>query len=202
MEIQCSNCNKKFKIPDEKIPNVSKFSVKCPVCGYKIRVERNLPTESKESSIDQALNLPSVEPEMHPPGSKVAFVFLKEKELFDKLKKILEELGYIISTASNTQEAVAKINLNRYNMIIISDAADTKMIFKEIELWPGNLRRYINVIALGNLAKTFDPNREFILGVNSYISTDDFENIDTLIKNAIKRHEDFLIPWKFAQKNE
>ena len=202
MEIHCSNCYKRFKIPDEKVPNVSKFIVKCPACGYKIRVERNLPTESKESSIDQALNLPSVEPEMHPPGSKVAFVFFKEKELFDKLEKILKELGYIISTASNTQEAVAKINLNRYNMIIISDSPDTKMIFKEIELWPGNLRRYINVIALGNLAKTFDPNREFILGVNSYISTDDFENIDTLIKNAIKRHEDFLIPWKFAQKDE
>ncbi len=202
MEIQCSNCNKKFKIPDEKIPNVAKFIVKCPVCGFKIRVERNLYNESKENSIDQALNLPSVEPEMHPPGSKVAFVFLKEKDLFDKLEKILKELGYIISTASNTQEAVAKINLNRYNMIVISEVPDTKMIFKEIELWPGNLRRQINVIAMGSSAKTFDPNKEFILGVNSYISTDDFENIDDLIQNAIKRHEDFLIPWNFVNKND
>jgi len=202
MEIQCSNCNKKFKIPDEKIPNVAKFIVKCPVCGFKIRVERNLYNESKENSIDRALNLPSVEPEMHPPGSKVAFVFLKEKDLFDKLEKILKELGYIISTASNTQEAVAKINLNRYNMIVISEVPDTKMIFKEIELWPGNLRRQINVIAMGSSAKTFDPNKEFILGVNSYISTDDFENIDDLIQNAIKRHEDFLIPWNFVNKND
>ena len=202
MEIQCSNCNKRFKIPDEKVPNVSKFSVKCPACGYKIRVERNLHTKSKKNSVDQALNLPSVEPEMHPPGSKVAFVFLKEKELFDKLEKILKELGYIISTASNTEEAVAKINLNRYNMIVISEVPDTKMIFKEIELWPGNLRRQINVIAMGSSAKTFDPNKEFILGVNSYISTDEFENIDDLIQNAIKRHEDFLTPWNFVNKND
>lgn len=202
MEIQCSNCNKKFKIPDEKIPNVSKFRVKCPGCGYKIQVERKLHTESKESSIDQALNLPSVEPEMHPPGSKVAFVFLEEKEFFDKLEKTLKESGYLVSSASSTQEAVAKINLNRYNMIIISDSPETKMIFKEIELWPGNLRRYINVIALGTSAKTFDPNREFILGVNSYISINDFENIDDLIQDAIKRHEDFLIPWNFVKKDE
>ncbi len=53
----------------------------------KIQIVRDTEPNPTEHRVDKTYNLPSIEPEMHPPGSKVAFLFLDQKELFDKLKK-------------------------------------------------------------------------------------------------------------------
>ncbi len=195
--ISCNRCHKKFKIPDEKIPDVPKFSVKCPSCGEKILVNKEAPKIDDEN--DQGLK---IEPEMHPPGSIVAFVYLPDKDAYQNIKTYLKEKGYIVSSANNIEEAVAKLELNRYDLVIFADNQDGKKILEEIDKWPGNRRRNINVIAIGDKAKTFDPNIEFLLGVNSYISWEDLDRVEEILDNSIKRHEDFLIPWKFVSNND
>ncbi len=199
MLIQCNNCKKEFKIPEEKVPDVPKFAVKCPACGIKISVNRSIPEMHTKDSISPSDDILSIEPEMYPPGSKVTFVFVDNKDIESGLKKYLDEKGYIVSSASNIKEAVAKLNLNRYDMVIFSYNKEALEIMKEIDRWPGNLRRQINVIAIGEGEKTFDPNIEFLLGVNSYISQIDLkeDNFYLLLDNAIKKHEEFLVPWKY-----
>jgi hypothetical protein len=97
---------------------------------------------------------------------------------------------------------VAKLNLNRYDLIIFLDNGEGDKIRKEIGLWPGILRREVNVIVVGDRTKTFDPNIEFILGVNSFISKEDINKIEDVLEEAINRHTEFLTPWQYVKKNE
>lgn len=197
MLITCGSCDKQFKIPEEKVPDVPKFFLKCPECGEKILVNRE---ESQEKS-QKLLESFTVEPEMHPPGSMVAFVYLRDKDLFEKIAACLKEKGYIVSSAKNIEEAVAKLGLNRYNLVIFEEGQGGKLL-EEIDKWPGNVRRNINVVAIGEKAKTFDPNIEFILGVNSYISMEDLNRLNEILDNVFKRYEDFLTPWKFVSNDD
>ena len=88
MLITCYNCNKKFKIPEDKIPsNVSKFAVKCPSCGEKIIVK-------KEKKVPKKVILQTqkkIEPEMFPPASKVAFLFVDNEKIVEVVKFFLEK---------------------------------------------------------------------------------------------------------------
>jgi len=49
MRIECSNCNKEYKIPDEKLPAGKKFAVKCPTCKNRIIIDLRSKQEQKQS---------------------------------------------------------------------------------------------------------------------------------------------------------
>ncbi len=51
MKIECQDCRKAYKIPDEKLPFGKKFSVQCLACKKKIIVD--LRSEAKPSNPDQ-----------------------------------------------------------------------------------------------------------------------------------------------------
>ncbi len=199
MLIVCDRCNKQFKIPDEKLPNVQKFAIKCPSCGEKIVVNREKDGVVPEEKQDLYLN---IEPEMYPPGEVVAFVYLCNDETYSNVGDVLRDKGYIISSAKNIDEAVAKLHINRYDMLFFEDNKEGDRIREIVAAWTGNVRREINVICLGDRSKTFDPNIEFILGVNSYISVQDIDNIQNILEECIKRHKEFLTPWNYVKKNE
>ncbi|MEA1949523.1 MAG: zinc-ribbon domain-containing protein [Thermodesulfobacteriota bacterium] len=48
MKVECSNCNKEYKIPDEKPPVGKKFAVQCPACKNRIVINlRSTPKHKK-----------------------------------------------------------------------------------------------------------------------------------------------------------
>lgn len=49
MKIECSNCNKKYKIPDEKLPVGKKCAVQCPACKNRILIDLRSQPKQKQS---------------------------------------------------------------------------------------------------------------------------------------------------------
>ncbi len=49
MKIECSNCNKVYKIPDEKLPVGKKCAVQCPACKNRIVIDLRSQPEQKQS---------------------------------------------------------------------------------------------------------------------------------------------------------
>ncbi len=200
MQIVCEHCHKKFILPDEKLPDVPRFGVKCPSCGEKIIVERS--KEDSSSSSSPSIVPKQIEPEMFPPGAKVAFIFVEDVSLGDKCEEILRHEGYEISRTQDPGEALARLLLNRYDLLMISDSKVGRELLKEVGKWPGRIRRQINVILLGKESSSFDPNIEFLLGINAYISTQESHQMEDLLKEAIARHREYLVPWRFVEKDE
>jgi len=49
MKVECSNCKKEYKIPDEKLPVGKKFAVQCPACKNRIVIDLRSQPKHKES---------------------------------------------------------------------------------------------------------------------------------------------------------
>ena len=49
MRIECPNCNKEYKIPEEKLPVGKKIAVKCPACKNRIIIDLRSKPEQKKS---------------------------------------------------------------------------------------------------------------------------------------------------------
>ncbi len=203
MQISCKNCGKKFIIPDEKVPDVPRFGVKCPSCGNKIVVERGAAKgEVVEEEKERRIVPKQVEPEMFPPGSIVAFLYLEDEMIGDKCEEVLKGEGYEISRTGDPGEALARLMLNRYDLVLLADSEDGRELLAEVGRWPGRNRREVNVIMLGERTSTFDPATEFIMAINSYISVDDIERIGEILKESIARHREYLVPWRYVQGDE
>jgi predicted Zn finger-like uncharacterized protein len=49
MKVECSNCNKEYKIPDEKLPVGKKCAVRCPACKNRIVIDLRSQPKEKQS---------------------------------------------------------------------------------------------------------------------------------------------------------
>ena len=49
MKVECSNCNKEYKIQDEKLPVGKKIAVKCPACKNRIIIHLRSKSDQKKS---------------------------------------------------------------------------------------------------------------------------------------------------------
>jgi predicted Zn finger-like uncharacterized protein len=50
MKVECSNCNKEYKISDEKLPVGKKCAVQCPACKNRIIIDLRPQSNQKQSS--------------------------------------------------------------------------------------------------------------------------------------------------------
>jgi putative nucleotidyltransferase with HDIG domain len=116
MIIECSNCTKKFKIQEDRLPQDKIVAFTCKNCGGKIRLDLR---------IGQTINEPSNEPA--PSSTKLAqtppltAAEAEQEKLKDKILKSVKELPPMPQVIIKTQE-------------VISDSkADAKKIAEVIE---------------------------------------------------------------------
>ncbi|MGD9358036.1 MAG: HDOD domain-containing protein [Desulfobacterales bacterium] len=116
MIIECSNCTKKFKIQEDRLPQDKIVAFPCKNCGEKIRLDLR---------IGQTVNEPSNEPD--PGSAKLAqtppqtAAETEQEKLKDKILKSVKELPPMPQVIIKTQE-------------VISDSkADAKKIAEVIE---------------------------------------------------------------------
>ncbi len=200
MEILCSSCNKKFLIPEEKIPpNIKRFGVKCPHCKNKIIAEVDI---KKSASVikkkTKSTDFYTVAPDNFPPGAKTAFLYVFDEEWKYRTYEFLKRKGYYISEANKEEIGVQKLSINEYDFVLI-EHKDADSLLAEVSSWPGNERREVNVILLGDKAKSFDLMVAFLYGVNSYISIEERDRIEDLLDEAIKRYKSFIDLWNTAK---
>lgn len=196
MQVTCSSCQNVLNIPDEKIPASGRFNVKCPHCANKILVEGAPATQRREAPAKKVsappkpeLNLPAVEPDIIPPGTEAAFVFVQDGGWKSAAKAWLEQKGYFVGGADDELEAIAKLRLNSYAVLILEDFDGSRRLRDEVAMWPGHKRRETNLILLGTEAKSLDQNLAFRNGANFYMNTSDGENAPELLESAIQGYE-------------
>lgn len=211
MQLTCEHCSKSFDLPEHKVPGGQKLRFACPACGEKnvVNLKQGSDNSNKDSKekkqspeVDSSKFEITIEPDMYPPGSEVAFIFVYDSVWEERAKQHWEAKGYYVSLAEDKNEAVQKIALNKYSIILIEDVPENKPLLQEIANWPGDKRREINCIIVGGHAESFDPQQAFINGVNSYINIEQRDNIEELLNNCQENFRIFLEPWKLAETEE
>ncbi len=201
MQFTCSNCSSAITIPDAKLPEASRFKVKCPNCKQLVVLDKNAaagqhkstvsPTKATVHSDDTALFNKTMEPEIFPPGAKIYFHMVGNADWRDEAQAFFTQMGFHESTAETPEEARLKIRLNDYHLLFLDDRAECEIVLQEIARWPGNRRRLLNVILLGSRSASLDPIAAFVKGVNTYINTNDFDRSEELFSMALKSYDDY-----------
>jgi len=204
MRVQCRHCEKGFTIPDEKVPENDVLRFKCPVCGGKNEVDthKDEAGESldKPGAASQEEPEEMLEPEVFPPGAEVAFLFVHDGEWAEGAREYLTQMGMYLSTADTVSQARQKLKLNRYNWVIVEDRRDNGPVLQEVGSWPGYRRREVNVILVGQSAKSFDPSRAFAMGANCYLCIDDTDRIEEHLEQAREEYNQYIAPWQVAME--
>ncbi len=197
MEVVCRSCNKKFLIPDEKIPaGIKKFAVKCPYCKDRVVVEVKKEDLEVKKDISDFYTVP---PDNFPPGSKTAFLYVFDEMWRDEIITFLKEKSYYISEAHEENIGVQKLRINPYNVVFLEEKK-AQPLLQEIGSWPGIQRRETNVILIGEKAESFDLLAAFVAGVNSYLSISDKNRIRELLEESMDRYKSFIEMWEAARK--
>lgn len=210
MKITCA-CGQDLNIPDDKLPDANRFSLKCPHCKEKIVVERQGDTASvsyaepkKEVAPaeprKEVLKLPAIEPEVFPPGSKVAFIDMHNEDWCTKTEVFLKQQGYEISVSEEPLEAVAKLRLNRYDLLVVEDCENCRLVLEEVASWPGHRRRALNYIMVGPDGKSMHPDVAFERGVNFYLNIAEASKAEELLKSALEGYDLYYQLFTIAQK--
>jgi predicted Zn finger-like uncharacterized protein len=203
MDVTCTSCNTTLKIPDEKLPPNQMVNVTCPKCKAKIKIDtgelykeqasgkKQVPKKADFGAEDDSSPL-----QLFEEGTKLALVLVSDEEYVIEINAALEELSYKIVSSTSIQDAMSKIRLHNFDLIIISDGFDGQDLnsnpathyLNHISM---SVRRKIFLVLLSEKFKTMDNMMAFVKSSNLVVNPADISSIRSILKRAISDHEKF-----------
>ncbi len=192
MEITCKGCGSKFIVPDEKIPKDKTVKIKCPKCGEKTVIE----PEKDEMEMESISYSDEVLSDIYE-DKRLALFVGENKEILEKILPKIEEMEYKLIQSEDVRDAVRKLRLYHFDLILIEEKGDIRenMVMKYLNRLPMAIRRKIFVVLLSNNFKTMDQMMAYALSVNLILNLQDVEKVKDILYNAIKKYETFYKPF-------
>jgi hypothetical protein len=210
METICEACNTKLTIPDHKVPQVGKFSVNCPKCKVRLTVVQPKQDESNPLSSpavgppltlkgtpkpviqeETDLNLDSLEMD-----GKLALIMAKDHEQGTKLAKCVDLLGYRPVMTSNTRDAVSKIRLHHFDLLMLSEGFDNSELLQSPILDHLNhlsmsIRRDMFLVLISDAFRTADNMMAFSMSANLVANPKSLDSFESILQRAQKENRFF-----------
>ena len=210
MEINCNKCGAKFNVPDEKIPKGKRVIVSCPKCKNKLTVDSHGQKQVKAGGASVGKTDPGVKQpdtdfgygdegaalDFYEEGVKLALVAGNDAEQVEKPKQAVEELGYRFIWAKNSREAIGKMRLHHFDLVILRDGLDG-IGFKDSPLLQFlnhlsmSLRRRVFLALISDSFNTMDNMMAFAMSANLVVNEKDLGILAAVLKKAILDHEKF-----------
>jgi predicted Zn finger-like uncharacterized protein len=210
MEIKCNKCGTKFNVPDEKIPEGKRVILSCPKCKNRLTVDRNGLKQEKEGGAPAGKTEPGVKRpdegygygeegtalEFYEEGVKLALVAGNKAEQVAAPKKAVEQLGYRFVWAKNTREAIGKMRLHHFDLVILPDAFDgvgfkDSPVLQFLNHLSMSVRRRIFLALISDKFNTMDNMMAFAMSTNLVVNKKDVDKMTAILKKALSDHEKF-----------
>jgi predicted Zn finger-like uncharacterized protein len=210
METICEACNTKLMIPDYKVPQAGKFSVNCPKCKVRLTVVQ--PTQDGPNT----LSSPAVGPPLALKGSpkpviqeeadlnldslemdgNLALIMAKDPEQGTKMAKCADALGYRPVLTSNTRDAVSKIRLHHFDLLMLSEGFDNcellhSSILDHLNHLSMSIRRKMFLVLLSDAFRTADNMMAFSMSANLVANPKSLDNLHSILQRAQKENRFF-----------
>ena len=211
MDVFCSECSSKFRIPDEKIPAGRVSTIPCPKCKTRISLDPAkkpvrgavATTESKDTTNYDASDKP--------------FDFIEEEGLTALLceqnpiaRKAIETalnlMDYQITTAESARDALKRMRYHVYDLIVVDENFDTKNpdangVLIYLERLQMAVRRNIFVAMVSSRYRTMDNMMALNASVNLTINIKNIEDISKILARGITDTELFYSIYKETLKD-
>ncbi len=196
MDVTCDSCGAAFKIPDEKLPPNQVVSITCPKCKGKIKVDTRKSDKDIVSSEIEELEQDSSPLEFFEEGTRLALVLNGDDKQVNDISSVLEELKYKPIVAPSAQDAMGKLRLHHFDLIILSDGFDGQNlegspVTHYLNHLSMSVRRKIFLVLLSDKFNTMDNMMAFMLSANLVINPADLSKLRLILNKAIPDHEKF-----------
>jgi hypothetical protein len=210
MDIICEKCNAKLSIPDDKIPSGQRAAISCPKCKNRITLNvsvpgrKNLPPEAGEkhgpvvnnAGSDYGYEDDDASLDFFEEGVRLALIMGNEPHQAEKLGQTVDELGYKHVLAKNTRDAISKMRLHHFDVILLSDGFDgidlaQSPILQHINNLSMSVRRRIFLALVADEFKTMDHMMAFAMSANIVTNGGDLDRLTSIMKHAISDNEKF-----------
>jgi len=225
MQVTCNTCQRAMNIPDEKLPKDQAFSVTCPGCKNKIKVDQHL----KKTQDSATPPVPTTPPAPAPPKQEeealdTAGMVMNQEEFEDdddlviydendQLALILDETNqsawtqalesrdYKIQYAKSPEHAIHKMKFTHFHFIALHENygnkdLSTNPVYKVLTEMPMVTRRNIFVALMGKNFKTLKNMQAFQKSVNVVINESDIGKLEDVLKKSISENEIFYKVFK------
>ena len=196
MDVTCDSCGAAFKIPDEKLPPNQVVSITCPKCKGKIKVDTGKPDKDIVSGETDELEKDSSPLELFEEGTRLALVLNGDDGQINDISSALEKLSYKPIVAPSMQDAMGKLRLHYFDLIILSDGfggqnLEGSTVTHYLNHLSMSVRRKIFLALVSDKFKTMDNMMAFTLSANLVIHPADLSKLRLILNKAIPDHEKF-----------
>jgi len=211
MDIICSSCSSKFRIPDEKIPVGRMTSLPCPKCKVRISIDPAKKTGKGNLAVEQSRENNGYD------ASDKPFDFIEEEGLTALLceqnpharhtiQNALNLLDYQITLSENARDALKRMRYHVYDLIVVNEGFDTSNpdsngVLIYLERLSMSVRRKIFVAMISNRYRTMDNMMSFNASVNLIVNIKNIEDIGKILSRGITDTELFYSVYKETLKS-
>ena len=202
MDIICSSCSSKFRIPDEKIPAGRVTTLPCPKCKTRISLNGAKATGGGGSAAYDAADKPFdfIEEE-----GLTALVCEQNPIARKTIENALNLMDYQITIAESARDALKRMRYHIYDLIVVDENFDTKNpdangVLIYLERLQMSTRRNIFVAMVSNRYRTMDNMMAFHASVNLVINIKNIDDIGKILGRGITDTELFYRIYKETLK--
>lgn len=216
MQFTCNACHRSMNIPDEKLPKDHAFSITCPECKTKFKVDQHLnpkesapvppPLKGKEETVVTAsmvVNPKEFEDDedlvIYDKNDQIALVLDDNNK--DLWIKALEEKNFKIQYARSPEYAVHKMKFTHFHFVALNEnfgnvALDENPIYQTMIKMPMVTRRNIFFALVGTNFKSLNNMQAYQKSANLVINEKDLEKLGGILKKTISENEIFYKVYK------
>ena len=216
MQVTCNACQRSMNIPDEKLPKDQAFSITCPGCKTKFKVNQYLkskkndpvplPPKEKDKTVDttsMVVNQEEFEDDedlvIYDENDQIALVLDDINK--DEWTKALEEKNYKIQYARSPEYAVHKMKFTHFHFVALNEnfgnvALDESPIYQTMIEMRMVTRRNIFFALVGTNLKSLNNMQAYQKSANAVINEKDLDKLGDILKKSISENEIFYKVYK------
>ena len=210
MDIICSNCSSKFRIPDGKIPVGRVSNLPCPKCKVRISIDPVKAAGGNMRGFQQSGENGKYDSSDRP------FDFMEEEGLTallceqnpiarNTIQHALNLMDYQITNSENARDALKRMRYHVYDLIVVNESFDTKNpdsngVLIYLERLSMQVRRQVFVAMISSRYRTMDNMMAFRASVNLIINIKNIEDIGKILSRGITDTELFYRVYKETLK--
>jgi DNA-binding response OmpR family regulator len=171
-------------------------SITCPKCKGKIKVDTKKPDKDIVSGETDEFEPDSSPLELFEEGTRLALVLNGDDGQIKDISSALEKLSYKPIIAPSIQDAMGKLRLHHFDLIILSDdfggqSLEGSPVTHYLNHLSMSVRRNIFLALVSDKFKTMDNMMAFTLSANLVINPADLSKLRLILNKAIPDHEKF-----------
>jgi len=213
MEIVCSHCQSKFRLADEKLPSGRSVAVKCPKCDNSIDINGQAQPSPREPASEPNAAAKDVGPVSYEPsdrpfdylqeGIETALLCEHDLEAKHKIQTVLDKMDYHVVEAASARNALKYMRFHNYDLVVVNESfessnTDNNHVLQYLVQLPISIRREIFVVLLSKSFRTMDNMMAFNKSVNLIVNLSDLNDIEKIMKGALKEHKAFYKAFRDA----